>query len=40
MKMVASLPSAAAVAENTALGIIGETAGPKRVMTRDSLEDV
>ncbi len=34
------LPSATAVAENPALGIIGDTAGPKRVMTRDSLEDV
>jgi len=34
------LPSALAVRENAALGKLGETAGPKRQMTRDSLEDV
>ena len=31
---------AAAVPENTALGIVSDTAGPERRMTRDSLRDV
>ncbi len=34
------LPSALAVLENPALGILGQTVGPKRQMTRDALEDV
>jgi phage gp36-like protein len=34
------LPSALAVPENPALGILGQGAGPKRQMTRDTLEDV
>lgn len=34
------LPAAVALAEPTALGILGENAGPSREMTRDSLADV
>jgi phage gp36-like protein len=34
------LPAALAVRQNAALGIIGEAAGPKRTMTRESLENI
>jgi phage gp36-like protein len=36
----AALPSAIALAENPAGGIVIETSGPARIMTRDSLNDV
>lgn len=34
------LPATLAVPENSALGILGQAAGPQRQMTRDALEDV
>ena len=37
---VVQLPAALAVPENPALGTIGQAEGPRRSMTRDSLEDV
>lgn len=37
---VVQLPAALVVRENTALGIVGRTDGPGRLMTRESLEDV
>ena len=37
---IVQLPAALIVTENAALGIVGRTDGPHRLMTRDSLEDV
>ncbi len=37
---IVQLPAAAAVAESGALGTLGETVGPERTMTRESLRDV
>ncbi|MFQ5429224.1 MAG: gp436 family protein [Phycisphaerae bacterium] len=37
---VVQLPSAVSVRENAALGIVGQSAGPARAMTRDTLEDL
>ncbi len=37
---IVQLPAAAAVTESGALGTLGETVGPERTMTRESLRDV
>jgi phage gp36-like protein len=37
---VVQLPSAQAMAVNTALGTVGQAAGPERAMTRDGLQDL
>ena len=37
---VVQLPSALAMRENTALSTLGQAEGPKRIMTRESLDDL